>query len=713
MRDWFLGVLRISRLFRFRSWINVAVLLILTEAIYVPPSILGRGLFGADYLMLHIRRMAFAQSGLFGPRHTLPGWYPHELLGAPFSANLQNFPLIPSRLLLLLLDPGVAYGVGVALAAALAAVFSYLYCRRIGLSEIGAVTAGWTFACAGFFATRVTAGHLPLLEAYPSLPLLLWLADRAVSADRTEYQARDLAALAFASACVAVAGHPQLPVYSLATGLLYIVVRGRGWRRVRVVAAMALGLGTTLFAWWPMLLLIRRSTRVLALAAPSNDIVMPYRRLLALIRPGIDGWPDIVASLNRHPFGGYPNYAYFWDTASYIGLLPLLVILLLLFRSVTEKRFPRWPWAFLAALGLGAFLLALPLADPLRRMVPGTLLRSPARLLYLATFPAALALGVGVDEFLRSNLLKLRARQAVVACCLIFHVLDLGGFSRLFIQTDDSPVTKPEFEQILSREAGDGRVAVDPELKSISSDRYDDVGVFDSILLANPYRAILGLNGSPRNFNVQNLDGSELAIAALQGAGVRFVVTSTERQDLELVSESDDAYLYRVPEPAPRAAFFAESRTDFMPRQEILDAFVSHPRSGRLLLPAEARRYVSRAVSVSGGTDGQAAVADVVYVRPWSDEIRLRTSTEQAGFVQVLESYDPGWSAAVDGVGAPVVLANGFSMAVPVAPGKHDVRLWYETPGRTAGLVLSLLSACMLAGLIWATRPNAHRHRAG
>ncbi len=121
----------------------------------------------------------------------IAAWYPHELLGAPFAANLQNFPLIPTRLILLLLDPSVAYAVGVAIAAALAALFTYLYCRRLGLSEVASITAGWTFACAGYFGCRVTAGHLPLLEAYPALPLLLWLAERALDPRRRSVRSRD------------------------------------------------------------------------------------------------------------------------------------------------------------------------------------------------------------------------------------------------------------------------------------------------------------------------------------------------------------------------------------------------------------------------------------------------------------------------------------------------------------------------------------------
>src|SRR5260370_6944247 len=133
----------------------------------------GSLLLGSDFFQLHIRRMEFARNALFGAGHSLPGWYPHEFLGTPFSANLQSFPWIPTRLVILLLDPKVGYAIGISLAAALAALFTYLFCRRAGLSQVGAVTAGWTFASSGYFVSGVFAGHLPLLHASPPRPRFL------------------------------------------------------------------------------------------------------------------------------------------------------------------------------------------------------------------------------------------------------------------------------------------------------------------------------------------------------------------------------------------------------------------------------------------------------------------------------------------------------------------------------------------------------------
>jgi hypothetical protein len=495
----------------------------------------------------------------------------------------------------------------------------------------------------------------------------------------------DLVVLAIACGCIALAGHPQVPAYALATAFLYVIVRGRGWMRIKILTAMALGIGMTLAAWWPMLLLIQRSTRVLHLAAPENDIAMPYGRLLALIRPGIDGWPDSIEKSEQHLFAGYPNDAYFWDTTAYVGILPLLAIAGLLSWLLKTKRLPEWQWSFLAVVGVGALLLALPVTDPLHRLLPGTFLRSPSRLLYLSTFSACMALGAGIHALQSSKLLGVRAMQAVVAALLLFHFVDLGRFAHQFVLPVDRGVAGQfPFAEILSSQVKDARVAVSGDLISHFGDRYDDIGVFDSILLANPYREILRLNGDPPALNVQRLDGSELSVAALRGAGVRFVLTTTERPDLfpvatAPVSNDDTQYLYRVPDPAPRARFVAGTGPEF--------------------------------VAVGSSNAENHEDGEAVYSRPSSDEIRIASSSGRAGFACVLESYDPGWKATVDGVPAPVVLANGFTMAVPVGPGRHSVALRYETPGRRFGWVLSLLSAGLLAGLAW--RQSSIDGRAG
>jgi hypothetical protein len=666
---------------------------LLTETVYMRPEIVsGRSsLMGSDYEMLHRLRLDFAQQWLFGPARRLPAWNPHEVLGAPFAANLQGFPWIPTRLVLLLADPSVAYGLGIAIAAGLAALFGFLYCRSLGLSRVGAATAGWTFAAAGFFASRVMAGHLPLLEAYPALPLLLWLSDRALAGARRF----DLGALSVATACVVVAGHPQIPAYSAGAALVSIWWRGRGAAlrdRLRVTAAILLGIGLTLAAWWPMLLLIGRSTRILHLAPPDNDVFMPWGRLLALIAPGIQGWASPVDLSDQHPFTGYPNASWFWDTASYMGLLPLVAVAGLAIRALLRKRFADCRWRFLAALGTLAFLGALPVATPILHLLPGTLLRSPARLLYLSTFCAAAAAGAAVDA-IRELQWPRHALHAGLAVILILHFADLWRFDRWFIQTyprDEVPAT---FQATLDRKIGNGRIADERDGNTpLYGERYDDAGGFDSVFLARFNRAWMALAGQPPDTNEQVFDASALPPRALEAMGVRFVISADERPDLPAVEESGYEHLYRVPHPAPRVQFFAAARAEFEPEPRIPEMFAAGSWD-RLLLESSAKRHIP-----SGAAAGVAA--KLSYARPFPDEIRILSSNSQAGFVYVLEAYDPGWTASVDGARAAVLPANGFAMAVPVGPGAHAIWLNYRTPGRGTGVVLSLASLALLGALI-------------
>ena len=451
-----------------------------------------------------------------------------------------------------------------------------------------------------------------------------------------------------------------------------------------------------------MSLLIQHSTRVLPLAPADNDIAMPYGRLLALIWPGRDGWPGILDLSGENLFHGYPNGAYFWDTVSYIGLLPLFAILLLVALGLTNKGLPAAPFAFLTALGMGAFILSLPLAEPIYRLIPGTFLRSPARLFYFCTFAAAVALGGAVSWFMRSDWFSVRIRQIILVACLVGHAADLGGFTRMFVRPANEEDFPRPFAEVLDRELDGSRIASED---MAHHDRYDDAGIFDSILLANPYRAMLGLAGSPRNVNEQLVNAAEFPLPALQAAGVRFVITSQTRRDLELVYSTEQDLLYRVPDPFPRAAFFDGGRVDFLFNNAVLDRFIANPRRDRLLLPLGAERTYTPGAATNLQADTERPV-EVKYSRPSSDEIHIEAAPGRPGFVAVLESYDPGWRATVDGVAAPVVMANGFSMAVPVKAGRHAIVLRYYTPGRRLGILLSLGSGILLICLLWFASKN-------
>ena len=635
----------------------------------------------------------------------MPAWYPRELLGTPFWSNLQNFPFIPTRLLVVLtMDPlgPLTYGIAVTLSAVLAALFTYLYLRKIGLGLTACAAAGWTFACSGFYASRVAAGHLPLLEGYPALPLLLWVIESQIQVQRRGESSRLwVVAIAVSSACVILAGHPQLPVYALVVGGIYALWRGGISSLFQIGGAMILGVGCSAFALLPMVLLIGRSTRLLALAPAANDLAMPYGRLAAFFLPWRDGVPPLLDNNPDSAFRGYPHLVYFWDTVCYIGILPWIAVLLLLvfFARRKSNAYEGKIAIFVAILGVAGIVLSLPIMQQAAAFIPGTIFRSPARLIYLTEFALAIALGAGIHRVLGT---QTRVARVVVPVLLSLHVVDLGGHDRRFIlrgslpsAADSEPLVKV-FESV-----GDGRAAIDYALPLPVSRTVDDIGFFDSVMLARPYRMILSLAGAPREQNIQTFNGSEMPLRSLAAMGVKTILTQEDRKDLRADGQIFGIKVYGVPAPARRAEFFAADQIRYLPVDQIhaalRDAQFALP--SQLMLPLEAMPVESKS-----SANRVSETNTVEYRRPDSDHIECTVTTAGHGYLRIIESWDPGWSATVDGSPVPIVPAMDALLAVPIAPGRHEVRFVYRTQGASAGQTVSLLSFALLCGLVWSSR---------
>lgn len=695
--------LTFKALFHLRGALAIIFMSIAVAAVYWLSPMTHSLLIGSDYIRLHMRRMQFARDALFSSEHFLSAWYPRELLGTPFWSNIQNFPFIPTRLLVLLtMDPGGprAYSTAITLSAVLAALFTYLYLRKIGLGRFSSSAAGWTFASSGYYASRVMVGHLPLLEAYPALPLLLWVIESNLQAqERGEPSRPWIGALSLSSTCVMLAGHPQLPVYAMTAAGIYALWRGGVRRALSAWTAMTLGVGIAGFVLVPMAMLVGRSTRLLALAPPSNDLAMPYGRLLAFFFPWRDGAPPRLR--------GYPDEV-FWDTVSYIGLLPWIAALLLVcFAALLKVEKPARRIAlFMLALGLAGIGLALPFVHHGMFSIPGTFLRSPARIIYLTEFVLAVALGAGMHAAFGA--VRTRIGRMVLALLLAIHAIDLAEHDRRFIMPTSLSVPLAEYERItkILSQVGDARVAMDYQLELAMNRTVDDIGFFDSIMLARSYRTILNLGGLPSDLNVQVFNGSETSSRALAAMGVKFVITDAERADLSSEGEVGEIKIYRVPVPSRRAEFFDGHNIRFLTPEQ-MDFALRDPNfdlASVLLLSGE-NAVAGREIVAEKKSDDHVTVD---YRRPNSDQIEITVTTGRSGYLRVIESWDPGWSATVNKLPAPIVPAMGALLAVPVNPGRNEVRFVYSTPGATLGQAVSIISLVLLFCFIWMFSRKQH-----
>lgn len=676
--------------------------------VYLSPAHPNTVLMGEDYLQMHSPRMQFARDALLAAGHSLPGWYPRELLGTPFWSNLQNFPFIPTRLLIVLtMDPmgPYTYEIAVTLSAVLAALFMYLYSRKIGLGLTACAVAGWTFACSGFYAARVAAGHLPLLEGYPALPLLLWVIESQHQVQNRGESARLwIIVTAVSSACVMLAGHPQLPVYALFAGAIYAFWRSGRGSVYRIWAAMIVGIGCSAFALVPMGLLIGRSTRLLALAPSVNDTAMPYGRLAAFFLPWRDGMPSLIDDNPDTLFRGYPNLAYFWDTVCYIGILPWFALLLVFIVRPKRDEWQGRIAIFHGMLGVAGIVLSLPFIQQAASLMPGTIFRSPARLIYLTQFALAIGLGFGIHLAIAS---QTRIARWVVPFLLILHLVDLGGHDRRFILRGSlPPAADSESLTKVLQNVGDGRAAIDFALALPVSRTVDDIGFFDSIMLARPYRMILSLIAAPQNLNIQTFEGSKMPLRALAAMGVKTVLTKADLKDLTVDGQIVGIKIYGIPSPSRRAEFFAADQIRYLPVDQIHAALrdANFALPSQLLLPLEFMPVESKSL-----VNGVSKTNTVEYRRPDSDHIECTVTAASHGYLRIIESWDPGWSATVDGSAVPILPALDALLAVPIAPGRHEVRFVYRTPGASAGQAISLLSLALLCGLVWSSRSPSLR----
>jgi uncharacterized membrane protein YfhO len=66
------------------------------------------------------------------------------------------------------------------------------------------------------------------------------------------------------------------------------------------------------------------------------------------------------------------------------------------------------------------------------------------------------------------------------------------------------------------------------------------------------------------------------------------------------------------------------------------------------------------------------------------------------------EMFDPGWSALIDGVTAPLHRVDFAVMGVVVPAGVHVIELRYRSPGLLLGAAISLLTvAAILCAFAW------------
>ncbi|MDP3955056.1 MAG: YfhO family protein, partial [bacterium] len=291
---------------------------------------------------------------------------------------------------------------------------TYFYCQHLGFSRFSSLVSAIIVMFSAFFVTR--AKHLNMIAVAAWVPFLFYFTKRLFE----DLKWRWAFILGTILGIQFLAGHPQMTFFSTFILLLYFVFetwltgRKRGFPAVIVtsllsyILILAIGLSLSAVQILPTLELTGQGERTQWTLANATNYPYHPKNLMSFISPYYFGNP--ATGTYKEPV---TEIGVFWENASYLGLLPLILALFLIWqtlRALIPSKSPNplnSPLSlrslFFIALALFSLLLMLgrftPVFSFLWHNFPGfNLFRFPTRFNLFLIFSLAILAGLGAQK---------------------------------------------------------------------------------------------------------------------------------------------------------------------------------------------------------------------------------------------------------------------------------------------------------------------------
>ncbi len=328
--------------------------------------------------------------------HTIPLWNPYEFSGMPFLANPGTAIFYPPTLLYLLIRSDFAFGFNVILDVTLLGIFTYLYARFISGDKFGSLLSAVGIMLSGPVISRISAGHIYLLDVMIWLPLVLLCIELQIKKQKFIFTILT----GIAVAMMILAGHSQMTFFSLFVIFLYFLFRNIVYYQsshsvsrfflisLNFFLALVIGIALSAIQLLPTLELSSYTLRQAGTDYEfSSSFSIPIPQLVSFVFPHAFGSPLINDWWGRGNFGEFTGY---------FGILLLLLApLSFVYRNKYTLIF--WILAFLTiliAIGKYGFFYQF-----IYTYVPGfNRFRVPARFLYIFAFSVTILGGFGASN---------------------------------------------------------------------------------------------------------------------------------------------------------------------------------------------------------------------------------------------------------------------------------------------------------------------------
>ncbi len=687
--------------------LSAIALLLVAHRLHIAPPTGNEFWSSGDAYQYFLPNASFLRAEL--RQGNLPIWNPFQLAGQPFLGLHVPAVLYPPNLIAFGLL-GAARGLELLFVAhmVIAGFFTWLFAKRVGSSDLAALTAAVTYALSipvvlGLYQPAMMSGNA-------WLPAVLWSLHGLTSARRLRWAW----ALGLLLALVFLSGHSQGFVYQVQFAACYGVFawltlcpREHRWVCVGLAAAAA-GLAFALVApqLLPALELTKEAVRGFGGIPFEETILLNGLPLFPAPHQLLDG---LLGALGSALGRGLTEFS-----------LPALTAPLLA-AGIFSRRHRRH-WVMFSLSFLVVALISLGPRTPVYRLyyeLPfGNLFRQVARMSFIYTFLASMLLGIGVDAVCeRLHAAGVAPRRVLAAGGLLLALAGGDAYARAELpwihpaargETYGPPA---EFVESLRALGHSGRIFVET-MGAASGWRFFNakLGTMTRLPIVpdyepNPpgrYARFFDVPASPPWHGGLRLSGGKVRALAIgliplfDLMSVRhYAVPTSARQATDLLS----ALFGSPPRVVGDMAIF--ERKQALPRTYLVHRLVLAPHEDAVMgllktggfRPHEEVVVVdptseagSRARLGSGRkTEGERADLVAHGIEDATVDARCESSC-----MLVLTDLDyPGWRAYVAGREIPIRRVNLLFRGVELPPGDHRVEYRYEPRSFRIGLTLA------------------------
>jgi hypothetical protein len=359
-------------------------------------------------------------------RGRLPLWNPHQGLGAPLAANPDASAWYPLFIPLYISPSPTMWDYYLIFQLWIAAFFTFLYARLIGLSNPGALAAAAVYSFSGYFILNISINHVVPATL---LPFLFYSFERFVQDGKRS---------SFLLAVIAVtlsllAPFPEVTLLTITFVSIYYIFRVvRRWATKASFLSWLKKIGLLLLigviaALLSAIHLVPMLEFLLGGWHTHEDIshgtmAYPLKRMLYLFIPYLVFKPAVTWS----------------GLASWIGIFPVILALLTLFLTLKpEISKVRWFFIIVAVLSF-AKICGAPLVNTILGTLPlFSLVKYPVYLMPTLGLSIAILAGIALTQIARGNL----TLKMVIPAVTLF----MAGLSFLiFLNRDLIPIIPSE-----------------------------------------------------------------------------------------------------------------------------------------------------------------------------------------------------------------------------------------------------------------------------